>query len=167
MKHNAAYWVSRLQLNAHIEGGYYREIYRSALSIKKENLPGTFHGDRSASTSIYFLLERGKFSAFHRIASDEVWHFYAGDCLLIYELMQDGSIKEHRLGNNPENGESFQLVIKGGNWFASKVSDEGEYALAGCTVAPGFDFADFEMAARSTLLKQYPQHTDIIISLTR
>jgi predicted cupin superfamily sugar epimerase len=168
VKQTAAYWINRLQLNKHPEGGWFRETYRSGFSFPKEQLPDSFHGDRNFSTAIYFLLERDGFSAFHRIASDELWHFYSGDALIIYELETDGSVKEHYLGNDAEKGEVFQAVVKAGNWFASRLREQAtEYALAGCTVAPGFDFADFEMAERSELIKQYPQHAGLISSLTR
>src|SRR5882724_4485983 len=119
MEKNAAYWIEHLQLNQHIEGGYYKENYRSSLSIRQENLPGSFKGDRSASTSIYFLLEKNNFSALHRIASDELWHFYAGNCLLIYEFLKDGTVEVHRLGNNIDKGEMFQVIIRAGNWFGA------------------------------------------------
>jgi len=164
---NAAYWIDRLQLNMHIEGGYFRENYKSSISIARENLPASFKGRRSASTSIYFLLEKNQFSAFHRIASDELWHFYTGDCLVIYELTKDGALQEHRLGSNAEKGEMFQVIIKAGNWFGAKLENGGEYALTGCTVAPGFDFEDFELAERSMLIAQYPQHEEIIRSLAK
>lgn len=168
MKQSAAYWINRLQLNKHPEGGWFRETYRSAFSFPRQGLPAHFHGDRNFSTGIYFLVERGGFSAFHRIASDELWHFYSGDALVIYELEADGSLKEHYLGSDPEKGEAFQIVIKAGNWFASRLREQNsEYALVGCTVSPGFDFADFELAKKQELIRQYPQHAALIGSLTR
>lgn len=152
----------------HVEGGSFREVYRSPLTVSKENLPLTFNGDKYFSTSIYFLLEKNQFSAFHKIASDELWHFYFGDTLIIYEIdALTTKLTEHKLGNNPEAGESFQTIIKAGNWFASRVANESEYALVGCTVSPGFDFEDFELAERNALIKKYPQHEDLITSLTR
>jgi predicted cupin superfamily sugar epimerase len=167
MRENAAYWIKKLQLIKHVEGGYFKENYRSDLIIAKEHLPENFHGNRAASTSIYFLLEKDQFSAFHRIASDEIWHFYAGDCIVIYELDEKGSLIEHRLGSDPEKNESFQIVISAGSWFAARLENGGEFALVGCTVAPGFDFAEFEMAERSLLIELYPVHTNLIMSLTR
>lgn len=161
----ADFWIRHLQLNKHIEGGWYSEVYRSALVFDKEHLPVEFGGDRNASTHIYFLLDKSGFSAFHRIKSDELWHFYAGDPLIIYEIDQDGKLKEHILGNDIATGQSLFSAIKRGNWFASKVVEGGEYALAGCTVAPGFDFNDFEMAEKSVLLKTYPQHARLINNL--
>jgi predicted cupin superfamily sugar epimerase len=143
---DAAYWIKKLHLINHAEGGYYRETYRSPLTVNKNDLPKNFQGDRNFSTSIYFLLEEKEFSAFHRIASDELWHFYAGNSLVIYEIEQDGKLIEHKLGNDPGNGESFQTMISAGNWFGSRLANANGYALAGCTVSPGFDFEDFELA---------------------
>ena len=164
---NAAYWIEKLQLIKHEEGGYYKEIYRSSLTVNKSQLPESFHGDRNFSTSIYFLLEEKQFSAFHQIASDEQWHFYAGNCLMIYEIEPDGKLTEHKLGNNPENAESFQIAIKAGSWFGSRLANGEGYALVGCTVSPGFDFEDFELAERKTLINEFPQHDDVIRKLTR
>lgn len=167
MRPTAAYWIDKLQLARHIEGGAYRETYRSSVSVRLECLPPGFGGDRNICTGIYFLLGKGEFSAFHRIASDECWHFYSGDTLLIYEIAPSGALTTHRLGSDIEKGESFQVMISAGSWFASVPAEGSEYALVGCTVAPGFDFADFELADRNTLSAQYPEHTDLIKALTR
>ncbi|HLZ87840.1 MAG TPA: cupin domain-containing protein [Puia sp.] len=167
MRPSASYWIEKLQLTPHVEGGAFGEVYRSELIIPRSSLPLFFQGSRNASTSIYFLLAAGQFSAFHRIASDELWHFYFGDPLLVYEITHGGRLIEHRLGQNPENGESFQTVVKAGSWFASVPAPGSEYTLVGCTVAPGFDFEDFELAEREPLASQYPEHAEIIRRLTR
>ena len=167
MKRTAGYWMETLQLQAHIEGGAYARTYCSDLTISQQNLPPTFHGQRPIATAIYFLLLQNEFSALHRIASDELWHFYYGDPLVIYEIDPAGNLTEHLLGNNPANKESFQCVIRAGSWFGSKVKAGGDYSLVGCTVAPGFDFADFTLADRKQLLDIYPQHRSHIITLTR
>lgn len=166
MRPSANYWIKKLNLIRHVEGGYFKEIYRSEILLNKEYLSPIFKGARNLSTSIYFLLEQGQFSAFHRIASDEQWHFYFGDSLIIYELTGDGKFIEHLLGNDPEKGESFQCVIKAGSWFAAKPVSSGEYCLAGCTVAPGFDFEDFELADRDQLVNQFPAHAALISSMS-
>jgi predicted cupin superfamily sugar epimerase len=167
MDNDAAHWIEKLRLIKHVEGGYYREIYRSPITVDKNNLPDNFNGNRNVCTAIYFLLEKEQFSAFHRIASDEIWHFYYGDTLSIYEIETNGTLIEHKLGSNAGSVEVFQTVIKAGNWFASRVSNGNGYALVGCTVSPGFDFEDFEMAERKLLTAQYPQHADLIKSLTK
>src|SRR6185312_6046641 len=166
MRPDAGYWLDKLQLTPHPEGGAFREVYRAALVIPRQCLPLFFRGDRNASTHIYFLLCKGEFSAFHRIAADELWHFYAGDPLLVYEINHSGHLNIHRLGNDPRKGEALFAVIGAGSWFASVPADESEYALVGCTVAPGFDFAEFELADRETLAQQYPAQAELIRRLT-
>jgi uncharacterized protein len=163
----AAYWIEKLNLTPHVEGGAFREVYRSELIIPRSSLPLFFQGARSASTSIYFLLSQGQFSAFHRIAADELWHFYFGDTLVVYEITHGRHMVEHRLGPNPDKGEVFQTVVKAGSWFASAPAPGSEYALVGCTVAPGFDFEDFELAERTALVSMYPEHAERITKLTR
>lgn len=163
----AAYWIQKLGLSSHVEGGAYARSYTAELSIPKENLPAPFAGDRPVCTAIYFLLEAGQFSALHRIASDELWHFYYGDPLIIYSIEENGQLTQQILGNNPDNAESLQCLVKAGNWFGSKTIDGGEYSLVGCTVSPGFDFADFVLAERSAILNAFPQHQTIIEMLTR
>jgi uncharacterized protein len=156
-----AYWREQLQLTPHVEGGAFRETYRAGL------LFSTAQGGRNAATGIYFLLEHGEFSAFHRITSDEMWHFYDGVTLTIYEIEPSGNLITHKLGKAVHAGEHPQLVIKAGSWFASRVEVVDGFTLVGCTVSPGFDFADFELADRHALQAQYPMHADLISSLTR
>lgn len=161
----AKYWIEKLGLESHVEGGAFKEVYRSPLILK--NLPNIFKGDRNAYTAIYFLLKSGDFSAFHRIASDEGWHFYAGTSLTVYEIEENGNLITHKLGSDIENGESFQTTIKAESWFGSRCEDENGYALVGCTVAPGFDFEDFELATNESLSTKYPQHKALIKEMTR
>ena len=163
---NAAYWIEKLKLEAHPEGGYFRQTYKSDLLIAREALPG-FAGARAASTAIYFLLEGKNFSAFHRLRSDELWHFYAGSPLAVHVIDPAGSYSSILLGNDVEAGQTFQAVVRAGCWFASHVADWKSWALVGCTVAPGFEFGDFEMAKRVELSAQYPQHREMIEKLTR
>jgi hypothetical protein len=145
----AQHWIDRLHLQPHPEGGFFRETYRAA------------------STAIYFLLAGDQFSAFHRIRSDELWHFYAGSGLVVHVIEPGGSYRQLLLGSNADQGEQFQAVVPAGCWFGSSLRQPETYALVGCTVAPGFDFADFEMANREALAAQYPRHRTIIERLTR
>lgn len=163
---NAAYYIEKLQLSTHVEGGAFRETYRSDMGITKENLPAEFKGKRNVSTAIYFLLQEGQFSALHRIASDELWHFYEGDTLHVYEMTAEGRLITHVLGKNLEKGESFQCVVKAGSWFGSRCEVPGGFSLVGCTVAPGFDFEDFVLADRQALSEEYPQYRELIRELT-
>jgi predicted cupin superfamily sugar epimerase len=162
----AEYFIQHLQLQPHPEGGFFKETYRSSGIIPLQSLTG-FNGDRHYSTAIYFLLEQGNFSAFHRIKSDECWHFYEGDTLLIHVIDNKGNYSCTRLGRKIDEGEMFQFVVPAGCWFASETAPETSFALVGCTVAPGFDFADFEMANAENLSKEYPQHESLIRRLCR
>lgn len=164
----AHYWIEKYALSPHPEGGYYTETYRAAESIPKGALPERFNGDRAFSTGIYFLLESHNFSAFHRIQADEMWHFYAGEALDVFVIDEKKrEMQVIRLGNNPDNGETFQAVVPAGAWFASRPAKGSAYALVGCTVAPGFDFSDFEMAERTALQMQFPEFKQTIQELTR
>lgn len=161
MRRSAACYIKELQLQPHPEGGYFRETYRSTGNTS------TPQGPRSISTAIYFLLEAGNFSAFHRIRSDEAWHFYAGDPLSVYVIGASGTLRELKLGLDLASGQQPQALVPANCWFGSKVADGGSFSLVGCTVAPGFDFADFEMARRADLLSLYPDHHQMIKDLTR
>ena len=159
--------INKYEMLPHPEGGYYKETYKSVETIAKDALPQRFVADRHFSTAIYFLLEQGNFSAFHKIASDECWHFYAGQTLLIYVIHNAGNLEIIRLGNDILNGETFQYVVPAGCWFASEPSPTSSYSFVGCTVAPGFEFEDFEMAKADDLIIQYPQHEKEIKRLCR
>jgi predicted cupin superfamily sugar epimerase len=166
MRPTAQYWIDTLQMTTHVEGGAFKETYRAKDTIPKSALSAAFAGDRNFSTAIYFLLQQAQFSALHRISADEVWHFYEGDPLEVIEIKPSGELTIHLLGRNPEAGEVFQCVIEAGSWFGSRVAAKGEYSLVGCTVAPGFDFADFELAKRDSLLNEFPQYPTLIEQLT-
>lgn len=167
MEKNARYWIEKLQLEPHPEGGYFRQTYRSEVVIAREALPSEFTGARTASTAIYFLLEGKNFSAFHRLRSDEVWHFYAGEALMVHVIDREGKCSSIRLGRDLDAGEVPQAVVPAGCWFASHVADWKSWALVGCTVAPGFDFEDFEMGKRAGLVARYPLQREVIERLTR
>jgi uncharacterized protein len=167
MMKDAGYWIEKLGLEAHPEGGYYRQTYKSDLILAKESLPAKFSGARAASTAIYFLLQGEDFSAFHRLRSDEVWHFYVGATLVVHVIDEVGRYTEILLGSDPEAGEVLQAVVTAGCWFGSRVRDGNSFALVGCTVAPGFDFDDFEIGTREELVREYPQYRGVIEMLTR
>jgi predicted cupin superfamily sugar epimerase len=162
----AACWIARLNLAPHPEGGWYRQTYRSSLLLPNAALPG-YGGDRVAANTIYFLLSGDEFSALHRLRSDEVWHFYVGSPLVVHVIDSEGAYSQILLGSDPDAGQAFQAVVPGGCWFGSSLLHPGTFALVGCTVAPGFEFADFEMAKRRELLSLYPEQRDIITRLTR
>ena len=154
--------IRRFDVQPHPEGGFYRETYRSATEIKRQGSGET----RSASTAIYYQLADGAHSAWHRIRSDEVWHFYAGEPLYVHVLDEAGHLTSHRLGNALTHADAvFQVVVPAGQWFAAECVDPAGYALAGCTVAPGFEFSEFELASVDVLLANYPAHRDIVMRL--
>lgn len=155
--------VKTLDLVPHPEGGFYRETYRSEGTFT----PPEIGDQRNYATTIYFLLTAGNFSAFHRISQDEGWHFYMGQAVEIHEITPEGEHVVHLLGLDFNAGQRPQLVIPAKSWFGSRVKEGGAFALVGCTVSPGFDFADFELAKRETLLERFPSHQHIINELTR
>ena len=159
--------IRLLNLTRHPEGGYFRETYRSVETIPHAALPRRFTGDRAFATAIYFLLEAGDFSAFHRLRQDEMWHHYLGSPLLIHVIDEKGAYRVFCLGCDLERGERPQTIVPAGCFFAASVADDTGFALVGCTVAPGFDFADFEMPSRTELIHAFPQHADRIARLSR
>ena len=156
------YWIEKLQLEQHPEGGLFKETYRAAENVINRN-----GESRSASTGIYFLITSDFYSAFHKIESDEMWHYHDGAALAVYMITTAGELEILKIGKEIENGEQLQGVVPAGCWFASKVAVPNSYSLVGCTVAPGFDFDDFILADRAALTSKYPQHTAIIKELTR
>jgi uncharacterized protein len=208
---NAEYWIEKLRLEPHPEGGYFRQTYKSEMLIApadwsavakattRVGQPGIPHGSqnshpvsakdaetrtghptRAASTAIYFLLEGENFSAFHRLLSDEGWHFYAGSPLVVHVIDAVGEYSSILLGKDADAGQVFQAVVKRGCWFASEMARDSHvsqkqrdmghpasWALVGCTVAPGFEFEDFELAKREELSRKFPRHAELIARLTR
>lgn len=165
--------VRTLELSPHPEGGFYREIYRSTETLAREALPTRFGGARAFATAIYFLVPAGTFSALHVIASDEGWHHYEGDPLRVVTLDEAGAREDFVLGKALERGERPFAVVPAGRVFGSfsEAPNDGRssvgYSLVGCTVSPGFDFADFRMESREALLLRFPEHRDIVTALTR
>jgi predicted cupin superfamily sugar epimerase len=160
---HAADWIERLALQPHPEGGWYREVYRSPEMLDEAMLPSRFDGARSISTAIYFLLMPGDVSRLHRIKQDELWHFYDGSPLQLHRIRPDGSSQSQLVGRTADS--LPMAVVPAGDYFGAEVTDDG-FSLVGCTVAPGFDFADFEMPSRDELYTQVPDHADLIMRLT-
>ncbi len=152
--------IRRFDLKPHPEGGFFSETYRSAASVRRDD--GSTQ-TRSASTAIYYLLCDGAHSAWHRIKSDEVWHFYAGEPLNVHVLDEAGRLITHTLGNALTHLDAvFQAVVPAGLWFAAECADPTTFALVGCTVAPGFEFSEFELADIEALKAGHPQHATFI-----
>lgn len=164
MDSKARYYIDKLGLEKHPEGGYYREIYRAGEMFFTETIPAKKLNKKNISTSIYFLLNGKDKSLFHRLKSDEIWHFYDGCDIKIYIIDNEGNLSEVQLG---KSSEVFQFVIPKNNWFAAELIDKNSFALVGCTVSPGFDFKDFELADRYKMLKKYPEHEKLINRFTK
>lgn len=167
MKQIIAQLIQQLSLQPHPEGGYFKETYRSAEEIQESCLDTKYIGKRNCSTCIYFMLTSDTFSAFHRINQDEIWHFYQGSSINLYMISPAGELSEVLIGSDILNGEVPQFVVPAGYWFAAKVAEEDSYSLVGCTVSPGFDFRDFELAERDILCNMFPEHVGVIRDFTR
>ncbi|MFC0216010.1 cupin domain-containing protein [Paenibacillus chartarius] len=162
---DAQYWITKLDLAAHPEGGYYKRTYQSEESITDQQLSVRFNGERLLYTSIYFLLQSHDVSHFHRLKSDELWYFHAGSPLTIHVILEDGTYKEVKLGLHLDNGETPQYLVPKNSIFGSSVMEKDTFSLVGCMVAPGFDFQDFELFTQDDLLAKYPEHHAVIQKL--
>jgi predicted cupin superfamily sugar epimerase len=148
--------IKLLDLRPHPEGGFYRETYRSSLALPD---------GRSASTAIHYLLVPGTLSKLHRLKHDEVFHFHLGDPV-VWTFLAEGGAKKVLLGSGLSEGQQVQMVVPAGTWFGGDLLEGGKYALMGTTVAPGFEFQDFELGDRAKLLGSYPDCREEIIRLT-
>ena len=157
---SAQYWIDKFQLEPHPEGGYFKQIYRSQIEISSADLPDRFAKDRSIGTVIYYLLDEKTFSAFHRLKSDEIWFFLAGDSLLIHKL-QGADV--HTITLDPKTP---SMLIPSETWFAAETESSDSFALVSCVVIPGFDFSDFELAEKNHLKEIYPNAAALIDRLT-
>ncbi|MFA7227713.1 MAG: cupin domain-containing protein [Melioribacteraceae bacterium] len=157
--------VDKFGMIKHPEGGFFRETYRSDEILSRKSLPPRFDGERNFSTSIYFLLDGEQKSLFHRLKSDEIWHFYKGSVIHLH-LLEGTRYSLIKIGNRIEEEELPQYTIKRGSWFAAEAGDTNSFSFVGCTVSPGFDFKDFEMAQRSELTEEFPDYKSLIDKFT-
>jgi len=159
--------IKRYRLKPHPEGGLFAQTHRSSGRIPGTALPADYAGERSYSTAIVFLLREKEFSALHRLRQDEVWHFYLGGPLRLVMISPDGVLSETVLGGNGSANDVVQAVVPAGSWFGAKPTEGAVFSFVGCTVAPGFEYADFELAKRSAMLAQFPHLEAIILEFTR
>lgn len=150
------------------EGGFYRQTYKR----ENEQLPAKYYGidsdsKRSVSTAIYYLVTPESFSALHRVKSDEIFHFYGGDPVEMIQIDEEGNVQKFVIGSDIMSGQQPQVVVPKGVWQALKLRDGGQWALMGTTVAPGFEFEDFELGHRNEMLNQFPQHHELVNKYTR
>jgi predicted cupin superfamily sugar epimerase len=163
--YTADYFISKLSMDRHIEGGYYKEIYRNSFNISHEGYAYEFEGDRALSTTIYFLLEWGQVSKFHKLKFDEIWFYHYGCPMIIHMIDNNGEYKSVRLGLEIEKGEMPQVLVPANVIFGAEPSESDSFSLVSCMVSPGFDFRDFILYEEKDLCSIYPQHTEIIKKL--
>lgn len=155
------FWINKLQLQPHPEGGYYKEIYRSSDWVQFDG----FDSPRNICTSIYYVLTKHSFSSFHRLKSDELWHFHYGHPAVVHIINEKGHHESKIVGIDEHGNGDFQIIIPKNSWFCAETFCD--YSLVGCTVAPGFNFLDFEMGDRNKLLEMFPQHEELITKFCR
>jgi predicted cupin superfamily sugar epimerase len=164
-RHDSQYYVSKLGLEPHPEGGYYKRTFESGERASDQELTVDFEGKRKLYTSIYFLLTSNDVSHFHRLKSDELWYYHAGSPLTIHVIDENGEYKEMKLGLDLDKGEVPQALVPKNSIFGSSVMDKDTFSLVGCMVSPGFEFQDFELFTQDDLLSKYPKYKDIIMKL--
>ena len=163
---NADYFIKTLGLIPHPEGGYFRETYRSSDSIDTSILSDSFTENHVLSTSILFLLKSGECSKFHKLNRDEMWHFHYGCPIKVVSISENGFLKENILSPEIDKNHVFQVLLPANTWFAAYPIQAASFSLVGCTVAPGFEFSDLELANAKYLLEKFPQHKELIKTLT-
>jgi predicted cupin superfamily sugar epimerase len=166
MNQRAEYYIEKLGLLPHPEGGFFKETYRSSGSIKSDCLPAGYKSGRNFSTLIYYMLAGSNISAFHKLKSDEIWHFYDGSPVKIIRINENRELKETLLGKDLTKGETFQAVIPKNSWFGAELADKNSFGLIGCTVSPGFEYEDLAIGKRDELIKQFPEYRTVIEKLT-
>ncbi|MFJ7744721.1 cupin domain-containing protein [Peribacillus sp. NPDC097295] len=162
---DANYYVTKLGMEPHPEGGFYKRTFESSERTSDQELSVEFEGKRKLYTSIYFLLGSNDISHLHRLKSDELWYYHAGSPLTISVIDENGHYKESKLGINLDDGEIPQVLVPKNSIFGSSVRDEDTFSLVGCMVSPGFEFQDFELFTQEELLSKYPQHKEVIMKL--
>ena len=148
------------------EGGYYSETFRCNHIVASSSLPEGYGSERSLGTAIYYMLTPETKSLLHRLPTDEIYHFYLGDPVLMLNLFPDGTTKRMTLGQEIDSGQNVQLTVSGRVWQGSYLLEGGEFALMGTTMSPGFDFGDFEIGERNDLIRHYPSEKELIKKLT-
>ncbi len=166
LRDHADFWIRTLNLEPHPEGGYFREIFRSEEYIHEDHLPSRYNGHRNFLTAIYYLLRSGQCSRFHRLQSDEVWHYCTGSPLRLYIIHQNRELETVSLGPDPHQNHVFQFIVPKESWLGAHVTETNSYSLISCIMAPGFDYQDFELGSCSRLLDKFPEHREIIKHLT-
>lgn len=155
MENKADYWIQQLGLEAHQEGGFYKEVYRNPITLTRSEQ------ERNLATSIYFLLREDQKSHLHQLESDELWYFHAGTSVIVH-IFDQGAYRKKILGPRIHMGESLQVLLPARSIFAAEVMDKHSYCLLGCMVNPGFDFRDFRLVKAEELIPNYPGYEKLI-----
>ncbi|HEX2954523.1 MAG TPA: cupin domain-containing protein [Bacillota bacterium] len=160
MMGTADYYISQLGLQEHVEGGYFKEIYKNPQKLNGQDL--AVKGERLLSSSIYYLLKSGQYSKFHQLLFDEIWLFHMGSPLTIHMIDGNGELKSSKLGIDIDAGEMPQLTVPAGAIFAAEVIQDNSFSLVSCVTAPGFDYEDFRIYSEEELIKRFPKHKAMI-----
>lgn len=163
---NQNYWESRLGMEKHPEGGYYKAVYSSPIEVSSGNIKCSFQGSRPLSTSIYFMITGDSFSGFHSLKSDEIWYYHDGKSLEITIINEDGIVVVKKLGLDIDKGELPQVIVPAGSIFSAHIPEATGFSLVGCMVSFGFNFNDFKLYSKDELLKKFPNHRSLIEKLT-
>ncbi|XP_041349735.1 uncharacterized protein LOC121369008 [Gigantopelta aegis] len=150
----------------HPQGGYCCELYRSQDTVSQEDMSFRYSGDRSVSSSFYYLLVNEQVAKLHRLKSPGIWHFYEGSPLIIHEFVPNGDYKMHTLGPDVAKDETFQAVLPRCSWVGACLKDPKSHTLVGCTISPGYELDDFQLANRQDVLEKFPRYQKIIELLT-
>lgn len=159
--------IERFKMEPHPEGGYFCKGYSDAPCFYPNFPDQKFDGSRRLYSSILYLLEKDDFSAFHRLETDEMWHHYLGGELVFYVISPTGSLQVQKVGKTLDEGSVFQFLVPHHHWFAVVPGAGFDFALCGCTLSPGYDDADFELASRDVLCAMFPEQRTLISALTR
>lgn len=159
--------IEMFNLQPHPEGGYYKRIFESDETLSQEVLPPAFTGNRPYMSSIYYLLERGQLSSFHKLKQCELWHLYKGGPLKVYRIDTAGNLDVSIVGQDYLSGQVPHIEFQPGTYFSAELCEEGEYAFMGCSVSPGFDFKDFHLPSAAELTSKFPTHADLIHRMTK
>ena len=150
-----------------MEGGFFRETYRSRWMISPDYLPEGMQGMHSIGTAIYFMITPESYSRLHRLPGSEIFHHYLGDPAIMLQLKPDGTHETIKLGSDLSSGARPQVVVRGNVWMGCKLASGGKFALMGTTMSPGFAQSDYHGGVRDELIAKYPAAADLIREYTR
>jgi hypothetical protein len=158
----AEYFIEKLELQEHIEGGYFKEVYRCADTVNSDFVSADYEDPRALATTIYFLLKSGQTSKFHRLRFDEIWFYHYGSPIRIHMIDPEGKYSSHVLGLDVDKNQSPQILIPANTLFGAEPMESNSFGLVSCMVTPGFDFRDFELFSTDALCARHPDFIDVI-----